>query len=390
MLAEKRKLRFRPGPGELSGSAADLGVLVPLVAALVLVNGLEASSILLSAGLLVVFAGLFFRIPFPVQPLKALTAVAVAGRLQPGVIYAAGLEIGLFLLLLSWSKFAERLARIFEKPIVRSLQFGVGLLLLRASADLLTRPPAVFHPVPPEGWLLLLGGASLAIVALAAHFRQYAALSIGLVTAVGAGAAAGPGFPAISFQLPDLGLPSGPDFYAAFFLLVIPQIPLTFGNAVVAVTDLAYEYFGSTARRVTASRVCLSAGFGNVISALAGGMPMCHGAGGLTAHYRLGARNASMNLMLGGTLMAGGLFFAPHVVSLLGHLPVWVLAALLSYAGLRHALLAFDLRGMSLALAVLAGSVGAFWGNLALTSAIALTVHHGFRYLGTAQAAPKN
>ncbi len=60
----------------------------------ILVNGLDAGSVLVCAGLLVIAAGSWFKIPFPVQPLKALTAVAVARELSPDVIHAAGLELG--------------------------------------------------------------------------------------------------------------------------------------------------------------------------------------------------------------------------------------------------------------------------------------------------------
>ena len=144
--------------------------------------------------------------------------------------------------------------------------------------------------------------------------------------------------------------------------------------------DLAHEYFGERAWRVTPSRVCLSAGIGNVASALLGGMPMCHGAGGLTAHVRLGARTAGMNLVLGGALVATGLFFAAQVPVLLGLLPVWVLGAFLAYAGLRHAWLVSDLRGPSLLIAIVTGALGAWTGNLAITAGLALVAEHGRRW----------
>jgi uncharacterized membrane protein len=98
--------------GDVSGALADLGILVPLTAALVVVNGLDVGSVLLLAGLLVVSAGLVFRIPFPVQPLKALTALAVAQSLAPDVIHAAGLEIGIVLMLIN------PLNTIFNAPVV--------------------------------------------------------------------------------------------------------------------------------------------------------------------------------------------------------------------------------------------------------------------------------
>jgi sulfate permease, SulP family len=182
-----------------------------------------------------------------------------------------------------------------------------------------------------------------------------------------------------SIALPDIGIPSPAAFASAFFLLVIPQIPLTFGNAVVAVSDLAHEYFGAAASRVSPSRVCLSCGLGNIASALLGGMPMCHGAGGLTAHFRLGARTATMSLLLGSVFLGLGLFFAPQVTAIIGLLPAWGLAAFLVYAGARHALLVLDLRRMSLVLAVGAGLIGSLLGNLAVTAITVLICDHGLR-----------
>lgn len=103
---------------------------------------------------------------------------------------------------------------------------------------------------------------------------------------------------------------------------------------------------------------------------------MCHGAGGLTAHQRLGARTAGMNILLGSLFLALGLFFAPQIPQLLGLLPVWVLAGFLAYAGLRHAWLVLDLKGMPLLIALVAGILGAWLGNLAITAGVALIAAH--------------
>jgi hypothetical protein len=378
---------FRLGVRDVAGALADLGVMVPLAAALILVNGLDAGSLLLCAGLLVIAAGVAFRIPFPVQPLKALTAVAVAQQLSPGVIHAAGLELAGFLLLLSIGHVADAVARVFVKPVVRALQLGVGILLVITAYKLVASPPDAFAGTPDSPWPLLLAALAFVGVAISAHLRHY----WGAIVLFGAGLAVTllatrPELGGPSFSLPSLALPPVSAFGTAFVLLVIPQLPLTFGNAVVAVNDLAHEYFGDAARRVTPSRVCLSAGIGNVGSALLGGMPMCHGAGGLTAHVRLGARSAGMNLLLGAAFLGLGLFFAPQVPVLLGLLPVWVLAAFLAYAGLRHAWLVNDLRGAPLAIAVVAGAAGAALGNLAVTAAAALVAEHTRRLVRRTRA----
>jgi hypothetical protein len=83
-----------------------------------------------------------------------------------------------------------------------------------------------------------------------------------------------------------------------------------------------------------------------------------------------------MNLLLGGVFVALGLLFAEQVPTILGLLPVWVLGGFLAYAGVRHALLVNDLRGWELGLAIAAGSLGAWLGNLAITAALALVVVH--------------
>jgi MFS superfamily sulfate permease-like transporter len=371
---------FRLGTGEAAGAAADLGVLVPLSTALILVNGLDPGSVLMAAGALVLASGLVFRIPFPVQPLKALTAVAVAQGVAPEVIHAAGLEIGAVLVLLSVGRVADVIAGVFTKPVIRALQFGVGVLLVVTAWRLAAETSPVFRQSLHSPWPVLLAATALVIVVAAVRARRFGvALAVLAVGVLGAVVGARPELAAPSITWPRFGLPSTAAFASAFFVLVIPQIPLTFGNAVVSVSDLAHEYFGSSARRVSPSRVCLSCGLGNVAAALVGGMPMCHGAGGLTAHVRLGARTAAMNVLLGSVLVGLGLFFAPQVTVILGLLPAWGLAAFLVYAGARHALLVGDLRGSSLLPAVGAGLVGAVLGNLAITAATMLVFDHGRR-----------
>ncbi|MPZ72710.1 MAG: hypothetical protein GEU74_05675 [Nitriliruptorales bacterium] len=324
----KARARFAIGPGEVTGAVADLGILIPLAAALVLVNGLSGGTVLVGAGALVIASGAWSGLPFPVQPLKALTAVAVARQLDADVIMAAGLIIGAVLLVLSLGRTADHISRVFTPTVIRALQLGVGLLLIVAASRLAFDPPAVFDATAP--------------------------------------AATSP----LRWSLP--GLPGGQAFVTAAFLLVLPQLPLTFGNAVVAVTDVARRTFGDRARAVTPRAVCRSAGIGNIVVSMIGGMPMCHGSSGLTAHYRLGARTAGMSLLLGGALIALGVTFGDQAPAVLGQLPPAVLAALLAYAGVRHAWLVADLRGWRLAVAILAGTAGAATGNLLVTMVVAM------------------
>lgn len=387
------RLVLRPTSGDLSGAVADLGIFVPLSAALVLVNGLDVGSVLIMAGLTVVLSGLFFDLPFPVQPLKALAALAVAQQLPPDVIHAAGLEIGVLLVLLTLTGAADRLSRVFTRPVIRALQFGVGTLLVASAVKLVRDPPAIFEPAASPSWGIVLAVSTLIVVGVAAHRRWYS-VTVPLL-ALGTAAVwlvTRPEFGAVRLHVPEFGFPSWGVFGTAFVLLVLPQLPLTFGNAVVGVSDLAQEHYGRAARRVTPGRVGLSCGVANLLSAVTGGMPMCHGSSGLSAHIRLGARSAAMNVVLGATFLMLGLVFSHQVLTLFGLLPVWVLAAFLAYAGIRHAMLVLDLRPSLLVVAVAAGLVGIYTGNLAHTTAVALLAEHAprlrWRFLEHTQAAP--
>jgi sulfate permease, SulP family len=367
------RLRMRRlSAGDVSGAIADLGIFVPLVAALILVNGLHPGPLLLLAGCLSLLAGLWFGVPFPVQPLKALTALAVAQQLAPEVIRAAGLLIGLILVALTVTGLADRISTVFTKPVIRALQLAVGTLLVVAAYRLASAPPELFAYAPAPAWSLALAAGTAAGVGVAVWRRWYAAAVV--LVAVGAAAAWVVGEPQlgpIALHGPAFAVPSLQVWGTAFVLLVIPQLPLTYGNAVVGMADLARERFPS-ATRVRPGTVALSCGLGNIGAALLGGMPMCHGSSGFSAHVRLGARTSAMNVVLGGGFIVLGVLFSEQVLVLFGLLPVWALAGFLAYAGVRHAMLVLDLRGARLALAVVAAAVGIATGNLAYTTACAL------------------
>src|SRR5207302_1587725 len=79
---------------ELAGAVADLGVLVPIAVALIVKNGLSPTAVLLPAGLLYAVAALVYRLPVPVQPLKAFGAIAIAKGLGADEIAAGALLMG--------------------------------------------------------------------------------------------------------------------------------------------------------------------------------------------------------------------------------------------------------------------------------------------------------
>ena len=356
--------------GDASGAVADLGVLIPIATALIVKNGLDAGTVLVGAGALYLAAGLYFKVPVPVQPIKAAAAIAIARDLSPATIAAAGFLLGGILVVLSTTGAARFLMRVFTKPIVRGLQCGVGLLLVKSALRL---------PSPPvSGVTWVVAAITALLLVVAARKRRWPLALTIVVGGVLWSLATGPHTVALR---PDLWDPhvvthvfNPTVLWSALTLLVIPQIPLTLGNAVVAITDLEHRFFGTKARRVNPISISLSCGLGNMVVGTLGGMPMCHGSGGLTAHYRSGARTFQMNLLIGIPLLILGLGFGATAFSALALIPTAVLVGLLAFTGVMHALLVTDLRGSELAVAVAMGVIGLLTSNLAWSLAMGLVI----------------
>jgi len=377
---------------ELAGAVADVGVLVPIAVALIVGNGLSPTAVLLPAGLLYVAAALVYRLPVPVQPLKALGAIAIAKGLGADEIAAAALLLGLIFLVLGRSGLIDLAARAFPRAVIRGVQLTVGLLFLTVAWRLVTEPPAAFAGHALDAAPAVALGALVVAAALLLRRRpvSLALVAIGVVavavTAHGE-AALGPS----ALALPSL---DGATFWTAFLVLVVPQLPLSFANSCLATADAARVYFGEgAAERVRPGRLAQTFGSANLLAGGIGGMPVCHGAGGLTAHVAFGARTGGAPLAMGVALLVLALGLGAGLPGLLAAFPLPILAGLLAVAGLLHVGLLRDLSGRrEWALALLVGGLG-FGVHLALGVAAGLAawwLARGLRRAGLVPAqAPK-
>jgi len=374
-VAARAPARLRLDRWELAGAVADLGVLVPITIALIVKNGLSPTAALLPAGALYLLAAVVYRLPVPVQPLKAFGAIAIAQGLGVDEIAAGGLLIGLLFVALGASGAIDAVARAFPRPLVRGVQLAVGLLFLEIAWGLVADPPAAFdgHGL---GRPATLGLAAVALAALALRRRVPVTLVLlGVAGAVVAVTAAGEArLGPSSLATPSLDAAT---FWTAFTVLVLPQVPLSFANSCLATADAARTYFGEQAGRVRPGRLAVTFGLANVAGGTFGGMPVCHGAGGLTAHYANGARTAGAPLAMGVALLAIALTLGAGLAGLLAAFPLPILAALLAGAGVLHIALLRDLRGhFPLAVAVGVGLLG-FAVHLAVALAAGLAVWWG-------------
>jgi sulfate permease, SulP family len=370
---------------ELSGAVADLGVLIPLAVALIVQNGLSPTAVLLPAGLLYVVVSFVYRLPVPVQPLKALGAIAIAKGLGSDEIAAAALILGAIFVVLGRIGALDLAARAFPRALIRGVQLTVGLLFLKIAWGLVTDPPKSFGEFAfPASWALPLAAVGVVVAfALRRHPVSLALVGIGAIVMFARGGhdvALGPS----SLAFPSL---DSATFWSAFTVLVLPQLPLSFANSCLATADAARVYFGDEkAGRVRPGggedtppppppgRLASTFGTANLFSGAISGMPVCHGAGGMTAHVAFGARTGGAPLALGTALVALALVAGSGLAALLPAFPLPILAALLASAGFLHIALLRDLRGApAWALAVGVGVVG-FEVNLAIAVGLGLAI----------------
>ncbi len=370
---------------EFSGSLGDLGVMLPLVLALISLNKVDASAVFTGVGIAYVLSALVYRLPIPVQPLKSVSAVALALGLAPvvivtGAIWNAAAFLGMGLLGLDrWVR------RAFPVPVVRGIQLGLAWLLYKSAWGLLAKAPEGWQGgIALSGqtiiwlWVLVVGAMGFLLLFLFWR-RDLAALGV-VVFGVGI-STVHIGLPPVTlhFTLPKLLplLPTWSQLWQGLILLALPQIPLSLGNSVYATADAARQYFGEGARGVTERKLMLTMGASDAITAALGGIPICHGCGGLTAHYRLGARSGGAPLMLGTMFLAVGLLGSQASMDIFRLIPFPVLGVLLAYVGFQHMLLARDLRGAQAWLtALLVLALAVCTGNLAIGFVSAACLYH--------------
>ena len=344
---------FRFDRMELAGSLGDLGTLLPLAVGMIMLNQMNATSVMVSVGLFYILAGLYFGVPVAVQPMKVIAAYAITSEMTQLQIVSSGLWMGALVLFLGATGLIGVIQRYTPKSAVRGVQLAVGVVLLMKGLELMIGhdPNLAVQTIGPINTGLLLGAAGLGLTLLLLGNKKLPAALVLIVFGIAAGLLIGKPLDREAFvwgfHLPapmPYGWPAWDDLVWVLPIVVLPQLPMTIGNAIISNTDLTHEYFPETAGRVTNRSVSISQGLANLASFFLGGIPMCHGAGGVAAHYRFGARTTGSNLYIGGIFLLLALVFGENIVSVLRLLPLSILGVLLAFAGLQLALMIEDLR----------------------------------------------
>ena len=262
--------RFKFDRMELAGSLGDLGTLLPIAIAMVLFNGLSAMGLFLSIGVFYIVSGVYFGITVPVQPMKVIGAYAIATAMNSDQILASSLLMGVFLLIVGLTGAIDIIRKFTPNPVIRGVQLSTGALLISGGVKFMigtSKYQALQQAVEPHLSVqsvgavpvsLIIGAAAAIVTLLLLDNKKFPAglivvaggLAIGLLLGARFDLSSG----GLDFNLPNIlpfGFPKKADFTFALFALVLPQLPMTLGNAVLAYTDLSKEYFGNRSAKVT-------------------------------------------------------------------------------------------------------------------------------------------
>ena len=313
---------------ELSGAFGDIGTDLPLLTGMILASGMRPASVLTVFGLAQVGSALFYGIPMPVQPLKAVAALVIAGGITANQVYGGGLGIGLIMLALTATGLLGRLRAVIPRCVIRGIQLGLGLKLALL---------AVSRYIPSDGGpglilAALCGGIILLLVNNRTCPPALPVIAVGLVYAVCFKFAPGDWDGSFGFTLPRMAEFSPSDILQGVVLLALPQIPLSLGNSLFATHQMAGDLFPE--RRVSLRTIGTTYSVLNIAVPFLGGVPVCHGSGGMAGHYVFGGRTGGSVLTYGLILIAFGLFLSNGFDRVIHVFPLPVLGVILLTEGI--------------------------------------------------------
>jgi MFS superfamily sulfate permease-like transporter len=351
---------------ELAGSMGDYGTLFPLAIGYIAVCGLNPAGFLVMIGLANIITGLVYRLPMPIEPMKVLAVVAIAQHWSPSMVYASGFAMGIIWLLFAVTGIMSWIARVTPHSVIRGIQVALGVLLAVEALKMIS-----------TWWVL--GIVSILIVLILRQNRYAPAAIVLMLLGVTIMLVKGqfhqvapPGF-----VFPTITVFSFEEVWQTLLLAGFAQIPLTATNAVIATSSLIKTYWPDNP--VSEKRLSLNMGIMNIILPFFGGMPLCHGAGGLAGQYYFGARTGGANIIEGLIVISMGLFLASSIAGLFTVFPVAIIGAMMFLVGIELTKFARDIRWSKDLIPMAATLTVSLTTNMAFGFLVGIIFHHLIR-----------
>ncbi len=309
----------------------DLGVLIPFAVGYMTVCHMNPAGFLVMMGLANIVTGIIYRLPMPIEPMKVLAVAAIAQHWSPTMVYASAFGMGIIWIFFAVTGIVGWLSRFTPNSVIRGIQATLGILLMIEAVKMLS-----------TGWLL---GVISVIIALSLRQNRHAPAAVLLMAAGIAIVFAKGQFAEIA--TPGLNLPPLTTFrpgevWQTMLLAGFAQVPLTVTNATIATSSLIRTYWPE--KPVSEKRLSLNQGIMNLVVPFFGGMPMCHGAGGLAGQYYFGARTGGTNILEGLMEICLGLLLGSSVAGLFTVFPMSIIGAMMMLVGVEMTRFAKDIR----------------------------------------------
>ena len=303
---------------EFAGSLGDFGTLIPFTVGYIVICGFDPTGLLIGIGLTNIILAMIYKLPLPVQPKKVIGSVALAEKWSMNRVLGAGFSVGLVWVLISFSTRLNNLLEKIPNSIVRGIQLGLTFTLAIAAAEMVNQNILLSAVLIIFAFLLLKNRFIPSSIFLVLFGFIYSVIMGGLslsnVT--------------IGFSLPNISLFTINDMVYGFIYAGFAQLFLTLTNAVMATVALVHDLFPDR-KDVTPRNLIQNMCAMNVAMPFIGGMPLCHGAGGLAAQYLFGARTGGAILMEGLLEISLGLFFSKSLVTIFTSFPIFVVGVML-------------------------------------------------------------
>ncbi|HUT14872.1 MAG TPA: putative sulfate/molybdate transporter [Anaerolineae bacterium] len=352
---------------ELAGSMGDFGTLMPLAIGLIAVCGVDPSALFVMIGLTNIVTGLVYRLPMPVEPKKVVSVAAIAQGWTAAMVTASGLGLGVIWLVFVLSGAVRKLARVTPVYLIRGIQLALGISLGVQALRMMAPAPS-------------LGVLAVAIILLLRRNRYAPAALVIIGLGIVITAFTGDLTKHLSFgiTLPRFSVPSWSDVWRTMVLAGFAQIPLTLTNATLATATMIRDLFPE--KPTSESKLMLNMGIMNIASSLFGGMPMCHGSGGLAAQYYYGARTGGANILEGLIEVSLGVFLGESLVGVLRAFPMPLIGGMMFMVGIQLLRPVLKLRGWPLGLALLT-AIGSVVTNMGVGFCMGLIGMQALRWL---------
>jgi hypothetical protein len=287
-----------------------------------------------------------------------------------GMIWGSGIFTAVFWLVMGLTGAVSWLHKITAKPIIRGIMLGLGLSFVLEGVKMMGNQPVVAviaaagtffllsREKIPAMLVLLAFGLGVALISNPSLWNELTQISARL-------------------RIPEIypGRITWQDLVAGTLILGLPQAPLTLGNAIIGTAEENNELFPDRPAKV--KTIAIDHGVMNIFSTAIGGIPLCHGAGGMAGHVRFGARTGGALVILGILVLVLGLFFSDSVATLFRIFPPAILGVILFFTGLELASISQDIGSKRSDVYIMLVTAGLAMWNMGVAYLAGLVLYYG-------------